>query len=299
MISCQKDSIIFIPDQTQDINQEVVFSKILGQKAVYTIPKLDGKYLSISNYLIKLDSNTLVDDSGKTINSNVRIEFNDAKQDKLNLIHSKAVIVDGEALNISHYFTISFSSLEGNLKIVKPITIFILTNTDGTQEDEFYTYNVNEKVWKNGVDQNNIDFGHWDLENDESQLEYTAYRILLNSSNTKAFCVAKPTKMDPTTHKIKCTLPSEYNHKNTLAYFVSNDSATAFPLTYDKTLGQFTSLELKINPKLVGDIVIFSDLGNDFYYFGTTNAVIADDKVYDIIPKTFSNEDIRAKMLAL
>ncbi|MCB0659784.1 MAG: hypothetical protein KDC04_02550 [Saprospiraceae bacterium] len=298
--SCQEDSIIFIPDQTKEINRDVVFSKIIGEKPYYFIPNIDGKYIQIADYLIKIDSNTLRDNKGNSVNNDIRLEFTDFTEDKLHLLSSNPPKLAHSSSEILHYFRIAIYHGNDTLyNISSPIEIYILTPNQVGQDELFYSFDRTKNDWYQGVDQNNIEFNQWNIIQNEQMYHVSGYKISLNSLKSQEFCIVKNPIVSNQEYYVKCTLTAEFDQLNTLVYFVNKEGNSFIPLQFQEGTRLFTSSIPSYNKDNLGDIVVFSDLGEEKYYFGTTNAVIGENTAYTIQPKKTANEDIKAKMLAL
>ena len=120
-------------------------------------------------------------------------------------------------------------------------------------------------------------------------------------SNTKWIAIAKSEENISNETAITClTIDKALNHNNSVVYFIYDAGRSTFKVhNTGKNEWSICTGELIPNALSKGTFVVISDLGNENYHFGMTNAVLETDENVVIKSESKTNKEIKEILASL
>jgi hypothetical protein len=134
----------------------------------------------------------------------------------------------------------------------------------------------------------------------DNQTAIQGYKIVFEA-DTRWIAIAN--SEEPFTNKMVTTCLSidhKLNHNNSVVYFISNAGRSTFKVhNTGKNEWSICTIELTPNALSQGSFVVISDLGNENYHFGMTNAVLETDENVVIKSESKTNKEIKEILASL
>ncbi len=295
-VSCRKDEIVFIPDQTYTINSDELLSKLIETPDTYQILLKNSRNIFITpgNIIIDIPEQSLVDESGNIVSGDIKLQFKEFTNKKSNLLFTPSTIFENKILDCSKIFFIKFSQNGKELHPVKPIDIY-LPSQDFKANYQAYSAirSDNILVWKKmSSSSENVRNEAWNLSYEDAQWNVNGFKISI-SGTSNWFCIAS--QSDQFNKEINVCLNTSlpFSKNNSLVYLVCNTSTSCIKLVSEGNFSSFSIQNISLNQKLDAKIIIISHLGNEDYYFGMTNAVSDSNVNVTIKPERKNIKDIK------
>ena len=301
-VSCHKDEIVFIPDQTYAINNDELLSKLLEAPDTYQILLKDSRniFISPANIIIDIPEQSLVDELGNIVSGEIKMQFKEFSDKKSNLLLSPSTIFENKMLDCSKIFFIKFSQNGKELHPAKSIDIYLPSQDYRSNYSAYHAIKSdNSLVWKKwSGESENIRNEDWILSYQDAHLNVNGFKLSI-SGLSNWFCIASlpDNSIKEINVCVNTSLP--FNKNNTLVYLVSNDGKSGIKLGSDGNSSTFCIQNISINQKLDGKLLIISHLGNENYYFGMTNAVSDSNVNVTLDPKNKNIKEIKEALNTL
>lgn len=301
-VSCSKDQELFIPNQLDETNSQILLSKFIQTPGFYTFDiGLENKLISGDGFIVEIPVGALVSQENIPISGRVRMILNDFSTMKNKLLMSPSTINSKGFIHCESMIYISFSQNEKPLQIAKPINIYLSAIQDkttlnifyGTTSDGQFKWTVNEG--SGGM----IDAQLWEISNGISTIEVESFKLEVTGAN-QWFCLGTEfANMNQSIYDLQVSTPIAYSGKNSLVYFIADDYSIVCKLTNQQNTSKFYLNNIKNSKGLKGKVVIISDFGSEDYHFGTTNVVIGDEQEVSLAPESKNVEEIKKALQAL
>lgn len=307
LFSCGKDEVIFIPDQDYTIDQTLLLRQIVEAPKKYKISLTNDRfYFAAPNGLhIQIPALALKNETGQPVTGDVVMTFDDMEYQKTQLLYAPSNIYNGKMFESKKMVHLEFTQNGKSLVIGTPIEVIIPSTEDINPASLILLDGIaNESVtttWiRRSSDSNPLTFSTYQVGTEQNQTTVKGYKILFES-NTKWIAIAKSEENISNETAITClTIDKALNHNNSVVYFISNTGRSTFKVhNTGKNEWSICTGELIPNALSKGTFVVISDLGNENYHFGMTNAVLETDENVVITSESKTNKEIKEILASL
>jgi len=307
IISCSKDEKIFIPDQNYNIDQELLLKQIIEVPKKYKISLTNERfYFSAPNGShIEIPPLALKNEAGQAVTGDVIMTFDNLELNKSQLLYAPSTIYDGKMFESQKMIHLDFSQEGKPLVIDTPISVIIPANDNKGNESLILLDGVDSEniptTWaRRNMESYPLTVNTYEVGTVGSQNTVKGYKILCES-NTKWIAIAKSEVNNANKPVITCLmLDQTLNLNNSVVYFISKNGRSAFQLqNTGKNEWRICTNALIPNDLSQGTFVLISDLGNENYHFGMTNAVLETDVNVVITSKSKTNKEIKEILASL
>ncbi len=301
--SCNKDEIIFIPNQTFEVNRDALIASITETPPVYSIVMNEDNQVFITpdSIIVDIPGQSLTDSEGHFVTGEIKMEFKEFSGKKSNFLNGPSDIENNSILNVSKLLYISFSKNDKSLQIVKNIDIYL---PSPNQKQNFNIFkgvlSDNDITWLN-TNSNSppVQVDEWLFNYQGKDISIHGFKIQV-SGNNNWYCVANRPENANIITKICLQTSSAYTLENTLVYWISDDNNSVLRLNSESTKSVFCTKNITIEQEKKGKIIMISDLGNERYFFGMTNAIINENPTeISLNPLPKSIKEIKEALNAL
>ena len=300
--SCYKNETVFIPDQSYSINSEIFLSKFISTPTSYIVnlEKETTFLYTKEDIVIEIPSQGLRDSAGNIVTNEVKIEFKEYTSTKTDLLSSPSTIFENHIINPKKLIYLKFSQNGADLYINKKISIYFPQSNEKKRNLEVLTSVGTDAqiVWqKPSNSQINAQVDDWTISDNEFQQQISGIKLeILGNGLWYGVLESDANSYDESSDYFAITDP-DINNKNSLAYFITENSTSVVRMTWHENDGFI--LKLKSNKdEVLGKIIIISQFGDDIYKFGTTNAV-SKNKNIQIKSEWIAYKDLKAALSAL
>jgi len=302
ILSCHKDEIVFIPDQTYSINSDELLSKLVEAPDSYHILLKDSRniFIAPNHIIIDIPDQSLKDELGHVVSGEIKMQFKEFSNKKSNLLNSPSTIFENKVLDCSKIFYIKFSQNGKTLQIIKPIDIYLPSQDNKINYQIYSTIKLDESfVWSKVLGESeNVPNQTWNLSYEDAQLTVKGFKVSIHGTSNWHCIASQPEPLSKVVNVcLNTSLP--FNKNNSLVYLVFNDSNSAIKLGADGDSSYFCLQNIYTNQKLDAKIIVISHLGNENYYFGMTNAVLDINVDVTIKPEKKNIKDIKEALNSL
>lgn len=302
-ISCQKDQSTFIPDQTFLINSDLLLAKFIDNPSSYLVTLNEGKTIinDHDKFVLEIPFESLSDSLGNIVNGEIKVEFKEFTQKKADLFKSPSTIYNSNLLDCKKLFYLNISQRGRSLHMIKAIGLY-LKSEFGVDSTRLYIGkfdDIETKWYTENTTNFDVKAGNWSINDKESNILISGYKVSI-LGNARWFGVAGLTNSKYASKKaINIISSPNINGKNTLTFFIANNSNTSFRLFNNKGNSKF-SAQFNISDEIIpGKIVMISQFGDNNFQFGMTNAVLGLDTELSLVSEVKSLEEIKANLKSL
>lgn len=301
-ISCHKDEIVFIPDQTFSINSDELLSKLVETPQSFQIILNNTRniFVASDNIIIDIPEQSIQDESGQVVTGEIKMQFKEFSHKKSNLLYGPSSIFQNKVLNYSKIFYIKFSQNGKTLQIVKPIDVYLPSLDNNLNYLMYNAKKIDETfVWSKVMGEfENVRNESWNLSFQDSQFNGKGFKVPV-SGVTNWYSIASQPEQQSKVIDVCVNIPSSFSKNNSLVYLVINDSNSIIKLEADGDSSTFCVLNILTNQKLDAKLIVISHLGDENYYFGMTNAVLDSNIDVAINPVKKNIKDIKEALNSL
>jgi hypothetical protein len=305
LFSCGKDELVFIPGQDYTIDQTLLLKQIAEAPKKYKISITNERvYFTAPNGIyIEIPSQALKNEAGQYVTGEVVMTFDDMELQKSQLLYAPSTIYNGKMFESKKMLYLDFSQDGKPLTISSPIEVIIpsddivttLVLLDGIANDN------ESSMWiRRSAESNPLSAQSYQVGSTENQTTILGYKIFF-PSNTKWVAIANTDEpLNSKTVSVCISLDQGLNYKNTVVYFISDAGRSTFRLdNVGKNDWNICTSSLMYNELCRGTFVVISDLGNENYHFGMTNAVLETDETIVIKSESKTNKEIKEILASL
>ena len=300
--SCYKNETVFIPDQSYAINSEIFLSKFISEPASYilNLEKETTFLYTKDNIVLEIPSQSLKDSLGNIVTNEVKIEFKEYTSTKTDLLRSPSTIFENHIISPKKLIYLKFSHNGANLYINEKISIYFHKTNEEKRNLEVLTGVGNDAqiVWQKPSNPKiNAHVNDWTISDNESQQQISGIKLeILGNGLWYSVLESESNSFDESNDFFVKTDP-DINNKNSLAYFIADDSQSVIRMTWHENDGFILKLKSNLD-EVSGKIIIISQFGDEIYKFGTTNAV-SKNKNIQIKSDWIAYKDLKAALSAL
>lgn len=302
IISCHKDEIVFIPDQTFSINSDELLSKLVETPQSFQIILNNTRniFIASDNIIIDIPEQSLQDESGQVVTGEIKMQFKEFSHKKSNLLYGPSSIFHNKVLNYSKIFYIKFSQNGKTLQIIKPIDVYLPSQDNNLNYLIYNAKKIDETfVWSKMMGESeNVRNESWNLSYHDAQLNVKGFKVSVSGASNW-HCIASQPEQQTKVIDVCLNTPSAFSKNNSLVYLVINDSNSSIKLEADGDSSSFCVQNILTNQKLDAKLIVISHLGNENYYFGMTNAVLDSSIDVAINPVKKNIKDIKEALNSL
>lgn len=299
-VSCQRDEIIFIPDQNYQINRETLINSLIKTQVTYQF-QADDQDLTLflpKQAVLQLPAGSLIKPDGNQATGFVKVHFDDVSANKSGLLKAPSLTYNNTIIDAGKATYIRFEQ-DGKPLELKSSAFLYLPSESSNEVSQLYYAEENSSNWQSAVGTGqNLQPQKWDVIYKDGMIPVIGYRVSITGKGGW-YCIGKTENGIETAAQLSVILPSGFNSSNTLVYWVSDNSKTSLRLEAEGNSTVFNSPHLKIAEFAEGKIVSVSDFGGDNYYFGTRNAVFKKDASISLIPEKQNLSEIKNLLLKL
>lgn len=307
LISCGKDELIFIPAQDHKIDQTLLLKQVLEAPKKYKISLTDERfYFAAPNGIyIEIPAQALQNEAGQYVTGDVVMTFDDMELQKSQLLFAPSTLYNGKMFESKKMLFLDFSQNGMPLTISAPIEVVIPSDGVDIQTslmllDGIANDNETSSWLRRSVESNPLTLQTYQVGSGETQTTVQGYKVLF-PSNTKWVAIAK-TEENLLNNKMTTCISLDHglSHINSVVYFISNTGRSTFKVhNTGKNDWSICTSELIPNTLSEGAFVVISDLGNENYHFGMTNAVLETDDNVVIKSESKTNKEIKEILASL
>lgn len=294
LVSCQKNEYVFIPDQTFVINKDLLIADMVGKPTSYLI-HLSADNTVFTGYapaIIEIPSEALMDSKGNIASGEIKLEVKEYTSTKSALIQCPSSEYEMKPIDSDRLVYLKFSQNGEDLFPIKKVSVYIQDeNVINDPNLLVGSLTDNRVTWsKISESLSNISVGTWTISTGETQRTISGYKLEVKGSPRWISISDKPNNLNPTVHKLNVKANQEQNSKNTLAFFVADEKNIMMQLTWNESKSNFGLTTNTQNKNIAGKILIISQLGDNYFEFGMTNAVLGVDTDITVLS---SKKDIK------
>ena len=307
LLSCYKDESIFIPDQTNIINSDLLLSKFISNPTSLIVALKEGNTIvQVSNDLIvDIPHESLTDATGKIVDGEIKLEIKDYSNKKYDLLRCPRLIYNDQLINTQKLLYVGFSKNGQPLYASHTVSVYVRENIVNESENFqlLIGQNSDEKTqwyaektpkFEIKAKKHNIN-----VNNEESVNELWGYKIDINGKDSW-YCISEKIEEETlAVQQISVTHNNEINQNNTIAYFISDVNNTVVKLESDITNSRFKLKYSATNNHISGNIILFSQFGDEIYHFGITNVVLGKDELVNVKSEPKEIKEIKAILASL
>ena len=251
-------------------------------------------YITINNTSVHIPANSLVDANGESVTGMVSITFEDVLNKGELLIHDVPTMSSGNMLSSEGAVFLSFTQ-NGEILSIKPGSLITLRIRDASADAEAQIYDGFDGSINTDWNLSNQAYSltSWSFFWDGKDWIDSGYELYL--TETGWFSVAK--EISPTATEVDqvcAQLPAElFDGSNSDVFLILKDYDTVVPLEMDSQKMLFCAEFNNLPQGAEATIVSISSVGEQNYYFGTSNATISiDTGDIHVFPAAKSKEEV-------
>ncbi|MBC7884523.1 MAG: hypothetical protein H7X99_03565 [Saprospiraceae bacterium] len=307
LFSCAKDEKIFIPDQNYSINQEVILSQIIGNPKIYHI-KLGAFpfiFFGPEGSIIEIPENGLTTLNGEPVSGDIKIEFKEFSGQKSNMLSAPSTLYKGRLFDGRKLVYLNISQENESIVINEPIFIYLPENRVSPKNGfEFFEGSADENnniEWRRPDGSlNMIDISDWKVNHNEGSTIINGFKLPVHAATSWISLGSYPEPDTELKGDICVEIPHEFNSHNSLVYFIADQTNSVLKVNQNSA-GDWSlcAHQILFQKGIRGKFVVISDLGQENYFFGMTNAVLENDTNMSIKPEKRSLKEIKEALQSL
>ncbi len=295
---------MFVPDQQYKINNDILLANLVGSHESYIVNIDQQSHISLpGNVSLTFPENKVRQYDNTAVTGQIKIDFKEYAYPKVGLMNYPEASTNHTWINTEKAIFLKITQDGHEVILKEPITLYF-PNITPHEDIKVYTQNgenINTQWDISSVLTNELEYGNWlvNAGNEQQLNEISGYKLKI-TQGTDRILIGK-TLGEKGELKTRCIVdtPNGFTNYNTMVYFVGNQTNMIVRLDYDDIKKQFYTIKRIADQQIEGKMVMISQISDDEYYFGTTNAVLGEDIRISLSGSIMPLQNIKAALSKL
>ncbi|MCZ2100827.1 MAG: hypothetical protein LC107_04730 [Chitinophagales bacterium] len=296
--SCYEDRVVFIPNQQYMINNDLFLASLVGSPESFLVNIDEQDHISLPGEIsLVFPENKIIKHNNVPLAGKIKIDFKEYTAPKTGLMTCPETTTHNSWINSERVFYLKLSKDNESIKLTEPLTIYFPA-ASSMPDVMVYTLNTDSPngQWNlSSALTSELAYGNWTIHEDgQPKKEIKGYKLSLTQAEDQIL-LGKPLG-NKGEIQTQCTvdLPKGLTNSNSMVYFIASQINMVVKLDYDQTTQKFYTQKGIFDHNIDGKMVVISQISEDEYYFGMTNAILGKDTRIAINGSAMTLENIKA-----